>query len=349
MNLIDEFVKDQEARGIGKLRLNKYKSSFNMINKYYQKDLSELTTEDLKEIVRQIEESNYSEWTRHDLKVVIRKFAKWLNKGIDTSFISIKVKNNNKLPEEILTQEEIERMVSACNNIRDKAIISVIYESGCRIGEFLALKIKDIQFDQYGAVLIIPNGKTGSRRVRIVNSTNLLKSYINSHPLKDSESWLWITKYNRKSNEKYSLMDGQSIRKLLRNAGRKAGINKKIYPHLLRHSRATHLASFLTEAQMKEFFGWTQSSKMASIYVHLSGRDVDNALLKIYGLKKEELKPEDAILKFEDLNVNFTSQDKLKFEMLVVDFLKAMAEEFPSIKQKFVQMVKERNLEKLFE
>jgi hypothetical protein len=166
--------------------------------------------------------------------------------------------------------------------------------------------------------------------------------------LKDPESWLWITKYNRKSRERYSLMDGQSIRKLLEKISRKAGISKRVYPHLLRHSRATHLASFLTEAQMKEFFGWTQSSKMAATYVHLSGRDVDNALLKIYGLKIEEARPEEAILKIEDLNVDFSSQDKLKFELLVVDFLKAIAEEFPSIKQKFVSMVKERNLENLF-
>jgi hypothetical protein len=45
------------------------------------------------------------------------------------------------------------------------------------------------------------------------------------------------------------------------------------------------LLTALSEAQMKEFFGWTQSSNMASVYVHLSGRDVDSALLKTYGIK----------------------------------------------------------------
>jgi hypothetical protein len=47
----------------------------------------------------------------------------------------------------------------------------------------------------------------------------------------------------------------------------------------------------LTEAQLKELFGWTQSSYMASIYVHMSGRDVDDALLKLHGLKEKT--PED--------------------------------------------------------
>ena len=43
---------------------------------------------------------------------------------------------------------------------------------------------------------------------------------------------------------------------------------------------------------MKEFFGWVQASDMASIYVHLSGRDVDNALLKVYGIRNTEEKEE---------------------------------------------------------
>jgi ribosomal protein L37E len=52
----------------------------------------------------------------------------------------------------------------------------------------------------------------------------------------------------------------------------------------LRHSRATELASFLTEAQMKELLGWVQGSDRASTYVHLCGRDVDDALLASNGI-----------------------------------------------------------------
>jgi len=74
----------------------------------------------------------------------------------------------------------------------------------------------------------------------------------------------------------------------LKELAAKARIKKRITPHALRHARATHLAKILTEAQMKEFFGWTQSSEMAAVYVHLSGRDVDAALLSAYGRKESE-------------------------------------------------------------
>ncbi len=64
-----------------------------------------------------------------------------------------------------------------------------------------------------------------------------------------------------------------------------AGIQKRgLYLHLFRHSRATELASYLTEAQMKQYFGWVRNSDTPSVYVHMGGRDVDRALLRYYGV-----------------------------------------------------------------
>ncbi len=62
---------------------------------------------------------------------------------------------NRKLPEEILTEEDIRKMINAAYNTRDKAIVSVLYESGCRVGEFLCMKIKNVQFDRYGAIIVV--------------------------------------------------------------------------------------------------------------------------------------------------------------------------------------------------
>jgi len=83
---------------------------------------------------------------------------------------------------------------------------------------------------------------------------------------------------------------------ILRKIAKRAGIRKKVNPHAFRHARATHLAKFLTEAQMKEFFGWVQDSDMASVYVHLSGRDVDRAILQLYGMQVDEEKEENGKL-----------------------------------------------------
>jgi ribosomal protein L40E len=78
--------------------------------------------------------------------------------------------------------------------------------------------------------------------------------------------------------------------KIIKKAAEKAGIKKKVFPHILRHSRATFLANHLTEQQMNIYFGWVQGSDMPSIYVHLSGRDIESAVRAVYGLEEEEKK-----------------------------------------------------------
>src|SRR3990170_1809035 len=96
------------------------------------------------------------------------------------------------LPEEILTEDDIKKLVESANNLRDKAFILVLYESGCRIGEILSLRIRNVQFDDYGAALIV-NGKTGDRRVRIILSAPKLASWIEYHPLKkNTDAPLWV-------------------------------------------------------------------------------------------------------------------------------------------------------------
>jgi len=137
----------------------------------------------------------------------------------------------------------------------------------------LGLRIKNIIFDEYGAVLLV-NGKTGFRRVRIIESVPLLKQWLKYHPFsKNQDSPLWFDK------GKFMLSD--TSRKIIKRIAKKAGINKKIDHQLFRKSRATELSNYLTEPQLREFMGWSPSSTMPSIYVHLSRRDVDKAIIKL--------------------------------------------------------------------
>jgi site-specific recombinase XerD len=290
------------SQGISSIRVLKCVYTLFRLSKWLNKDFIDVNLEDIKALVGMIEKSDFAEWTKHDYKVILKKFYKWLRGNEDfpteVKWIKTTMKNNRqKLPEELLTEEEVKKLIESANEPRDRALVSVLYESGCRIGELLSLKIKEIDFDKYGALLSVI-GKTGSRRVRIVASSPYLAEWINKHPMKDNpDAPLWIRKdYTNK------LLSYERVKVILIHLKKKSGIKKKVNPHNFRHSRATFLANFLTEAQLKEMFGWTQSSDMASIYVHLSGRDVDNALLRTYGIEQDEkngheseLKPKECI------------------------------------------------------
>lgn len=287
------------AQGLSRSRVIKYLTHLRQVALLLNKPFARVTKEDIIDLVRRIESrQDYSGWTKRDYKVAIKRFYKWLRGDEEypeeVRWIKSNRRNNNHLlPEELLTEEEIKQMTEAADNPRDRALVFVLYESGCRIGEILSLKIRNVQFDEHGSILLV-NGKTGSRRVRIIASAPLLASWINIHPDRENpDAPLWVTQGTRKNRHLNYRAANDTIKKIAKNAG----IKKNVYPHLFRHSRATYLAKHLTEAQMKKYFGWTKDSKMASVYVHLSGRDVDEAILRIHGkldenekLKHEQLK-----------------------------------------------------------
>lgn len=292
-NKILEFYHECIIRGYSKARTIKYVNTLEGIVRLLVKPFSKAKKEDIAELIAKIESRDYSDWTKRDYKIILRVFYKWLRKTEDypeeVKWIKTSTRGRMKLPEELLTEEEIRKLVDAADNLRDKAFILLLSESGCRIGELLTLQMKHVQLDEYGAVLMV-NGKTGQRRVRVILSAPKLNQWIENHPLKDPDAPLWVT---MGTNSRYKVWTYGTAKEVLKKLAIRAGIKKRIYPHLFRHSRVTFLANHLTEAQMKQYFGWVQGSDMASVYVHLSGRDVDNALFKLNGMDVNEEKMEE--------------------------------------------------------
>lgn len=275
------------SHGLSVPRVEKYLGHLKVIASLLHKDFDKVGKTDIEQLVRTIERSGYSEWTKRDFRITLKKFYRWLRGSerdpVEVAWLRSDAKNNNhKLPEELLSEEDITKLIDACRTRRDRALVSVLYESGCRIGEIGSLRIKHVVPHRHGLQLTV-FGKTGARRLLIVSSVLYLTDWLNVHPRKsDPHSYLWVTSDCRASRICYS-----RIATILKAAAKRAGVAKRVNPHTFRHSRATYLANHLTEAQMCEFFGWVQGSDMAPVYVHLSGRDVDNALLRTYGISPD--------------------------------------------------------------
>lgn len=157
-----------------------------------------------------------------------------------------------KLPEEVLTEEDVKALAGVAYTTRDKAFILSLYESGCRVGEFLPLKLKHLSFDRYGVMLRV-TGMAGDRRIKLVASTLVIQCWLNEHPNKnDPEAYLWC---NPKKN---SHLTYRHILRFLDRLAKKAGIKKSVNPQSFRHSRAAFMARHLKEPEMREFFGWNK-------------------------------------------------------------------------------------------
>ena len=261
------------------------------------KDYSTINEEDIKNLVMRIRNTDLSEYTKADYLVKLKRFDKWMNGGEEYSTLTKKIKTtvktkDLKLPTQLINPEEAKQLIDATTTARDRAIIHLLWETGARVGEIGNLKMKDLEFNK-GECRINLMGKTGSRRVLLLESVRDLQNHIKIRNPKNSDDFVFILEGTRNKGKQVTY---NSIQQIIGNTMRKTKINKKIHAHLFRHSRATYLASQgLSEAQLCIIFGWIIGSKQTRTYIHLSGAQVEAAYKGLYGLQKPEEHKQDLI------------------------------------------------------
>jgi len=286
---IKKFVNDLRIReNISEIRRINYIQRLRKIASWIPDSFLEPTEESMNEVLRQLYDNDYTDWTRNTFVVMLKKFYRWKLKELPAFIkdMKVRIKENGKEVDDLLTSQEVTALIENSKNARDKALLSVLYDSGCRIGELINMRIKDLGFDEFGALLRV-TGKTGFRQVRIVgNSIAYLRAWLDNHPLRnDVNAFLFCNLSDSILGRHLTYADVYSI---IRHAAKRAGIKKRIHPHLFRHTRATILASKVAEAPLEAQMGWVHGSRQTRTYVHLSLRDQDNAILKAYGIKVPE-------------------------------------------------------------
>jgi integrase len=198
----------------------------------------------------------------------------------------------------VLSLDEVARLASATTTVRDKAFVWVLYESGCRVGELLGLRLQDVTRSDHGGFLLHVDGKTGKRTVPLFEAAvPALSLWLKDHPQKkDPIAPLWC---GLQATERLGEAMGYAgMAKVLRLAAQRAGIEKRVNPHAFRHSRATQIAQnpAISTSVLERFFGWRPGSPMAETYVHLSGREVEDAMARAIGVDRVETpKPSTAL------------------------------------------------------
>jgi len=293
VNTIREFKSFLIASRIGILRTVRYMVDLRLIcQRYKDKDFLTWSSKDIIEVMEKVEIENLSDSSKNEYRRTLKRFFKWL-KGDDWPGLkSLKGERKHSKKPEVLTREEILQLIEGAKHPRDKAAIALLYDCGLRVGELASITFKDLTFNDYGGKVKV-RGKTGERLVPFVMAEPYIKNWIQIHPNPNVNGPLFVGTGNKNFGKPLFY---ESYQNLIKRAIKKSNLQKKVTPHILRHTRATHLASKLTESEMCHYLGWQLGSDMPKVYVHLSGRDIDNAIYsKVYGLKIEDSKKDDSI------------------------------------------------------
>ena len=210
----------------------------------------------------------------------LKRFLRLIGKEDLAELIKYPKKPQQKY--ELPNPELVERVIDEVERLDYKVIIALLYETGARVSEVLALKGKHVREAPEGYFKVfIEDSKNGDfRTVFVIKYAPLLRTFLNLRK-PGPEDWLFPS-----PSRPGKPIHPRNVEELLKRFSRKYGV--KLHPHLLRHLRGTQLVKEgMQERIVMKLLGH-KTEKMLRIYVNLTAKDVEEVLLGKYGIRKEE-------------------------------------------------------------
>ena len=224
---------------------------------------------------------NYSGSTKKRIQTSINQFLKYL---IDENYIAnieinnVSIMSEKKLPH-VLSPNEIDKLINFYNHdlfisSRNKTIIDFMYSTGCRVSELINVEESDIDIEE---AFVRLEGKGSKQRIVPLGSKVLinLESYLplRNKDKKSKNNKLFISK-------SYKNLDRTAVFRIIKSTGVKAGIHKELYPHILRHSAATHMLEGGCDLRtVQEFLGHSSVST-TQIYTKVTKAFLEEAFIE---------------------------------------------------------------------
>ena len=261
--ILEEVVKVMVMKGYSENTRRLYKSMMNSYLEYYRdKDPKGITEEEIREyLLYLIEKRKVSNsYQNQAINAIKFYYEKVLGRPVRTYYVE-RPKREKRLPE-VLSEEEVRKLLNSVDNLKHKCILSITYSAGLRISEVLKLKAGDI--DSKRNYVIIRQGKGKKDRYSLLSAKvlELLRQYYIEYQPKE---WLFEGQFGGQ----YGVT---SIHNILKAAVKKAGIKKRVTMHTLRHSFATHLLERGTDIRYIQTLLGHESSRTTEIYTHITQR-----------------------------------------------------------------------------
>lgn len=228
------FLEAKQIEGCSERTIKYYKVTIEHLLKNVQNPIRKITTERMREYLVDYQKiNNCGKTTVDNIRRNISSFFSWLEeedyilKSPMRRIYKIKTK---KAVKNVITDEEIEKIRDNCKNLRDTAMIDLLYSTGIRVGELVKLNIEDINFSERECIVFGKGDK--ERKVYFDAKSKIhLKNYIDSR--KDNNPALFVT-----LNAPYDRLKISGVEIRIRELGRLLNL-EKIHPHKFRRTMAT--------------------------------------------------------------------------------------------------------------
>lgn len=261
---IGRTIKRLIAEGFSKSTIDTYKNMIEVFMGFTEKEPNEITKQDVEDFqVNFWVKNGYAVSTQRQFIAALKHFmADTPELKFDAEMLVLP-KKEKRLPK-VLSVEEVLQILKNARNLKHLVIMSLLYSCGLRISELINLKIADLDFNRKQIHL----RQAKYRKDRYVGLSKYLvptlRQYIENYKPK---TYL----INGQTELKYT---ASSVRKLLNRAAKQAGIEKRVHPHMLRHSYATHmLENGIDIRHIQELLGH-RKPETTMIYTHVTTKQL---------------------------------------------------------------------------
>lgn len=168
-------------------------------------------------------------------------------------------RSEKKLPI-VLSQDEVQKMFDVCDNIKHRIILALLYSCGLRVSELINLKWSNIDRSRMIINIISAKGKKDRQAMLAQSLIPLLEKYYLEYKSKEYV-------LNGQSSLQYT---ARSVGEVIKKLALKAGINKRVYTHLMRHNCFTHMVENGVDINLIQRLAGHSNVKTTSIYTHIS-------------------------------------------------------------------------------
>lgn len=254
---VQSFITELALRGYSKHTIKAYRITVNRALTFCGKNFKKITTQDLKQFLLHLQrEKECSLRTIHRHINALRTFYRLFEMEVADKIQLPKVEK--ALPT-FLNVGEIELLLTSIFNKRDLAIVRLLYASGLRVSELVQLNKDSIEEN----VIHVKSGKGKKDRVAFVDegTITLINEYVEERT--DDDPALFVNRRGTRLTDRY-------VEILVKQHAKRAGIKKKVTPHTLRHTFATHLLQNQANIMViKDLLGHASLST-TQIYTHVT-------------------------------------------------------------------------------
>ncbi len=292
--LVADYLASCRARGLARATVVQYAFSLQEIFLPWcataeMSDAAQLTQRVLDRYTSHLLESGgrsgvtLSRHTSHTYIRHVRQFLNWAKKeGETTGSAQPQLPRIPKRVLAVLSREEIDQLEGAAQTERDKLIVRVLADTGIRVGELCGLRIENITRHERGALLKV-RGKGDKERLVPLRPelARRVERHTKYRPADADGDHLFLSR-RRGRDGQYDVITPSGVAQLLRGLAERAGIRKRVHPHLLRHSFATEaLRRGMNPIQLAQILGHSGLRMIDSVYSHLTATDAYDAMMRM--------------------------------------------------------------------